>query len=66
MDLEQLVSNRQWDIGDKVYINTPGGIGGNIFAYVLYETHIEYMVRTKDAVLQLEEASISDTKIIEY
>ena len=66
MDLERLVSERRWNIGDRVYLNTPEGKGGTIIAYMVYESHIEYMFRTNENVMQLEEVSLSDNKVIEY
>lgn len=63
-DLAELFREREYSIGDRVFINIPEGVGGVIFAYIAYETHLEYFVRTIEGVHQLDAVSLSEDKVI--
>ena len=63
--LEQIQSVAEYEIGETVYINVQDGESGTVFAYIIYDTHIEYLVRTKEqGIIQLDRVSLSETKRI--
>lgn len=64
MDLQTLFQSRAFNIGDRVYLNVPEGEPGIIFAYIVYETHLEYYVRTATGLHQIEEVSLCSHKQI--
>lgn len=70
MDLQkslvnQVASVAKFELGETVYINLPEGERGIVFAYIVYTTHIEYLVRTvEQGIMQLEEICLSDQKPI--
>ena len=58
--VHQVQSVAEHAIGDLVYVNVPNGPIGLVFAYVIYESHIEYLVRTlENGVMQMDVTSIS-------
>lgn len=61
---EKSMKNK-YEIGDIVYLKVPDGDSAVINAIVLYESHIEYLVRFEDrGVSQLTEPELTDVKII--
>lgn len=70
MDLQKSLANQvasvaKFEIGEIVFINLPEGEQGIVFAYIVYNTHIEYLVRTvEQGVMQLEEVCLTDQKRI--
>ena len=62
--LEQISSVAEYEIGELVYINIPEGEQGVVFAYIIYDTHIEYLIRTATGPLQIDATCIADHKRI--
>ena len=62
-EYEQLINSKEFNVGDIVYINVPEGDAGIVYALVLYSTHVEYLVRTKEGTIQLDSTSLSEDKV---
>ena len=57
--------NVEFEIGEKVWIQLPESPPGIVVAYVMYDTHLEYLVRTSNqGVQQLEGITLTSTPAI--
>lgn len=64
--LNNVESVAKYEMGQRVYINLPDGDMGIVFAYIVFETHIEYLIRTlEQGIMQLDATCLSDTRPIE-
>ena len=59
------IENSAFKIGDRVYYNLPDSQEcGVVIGYIVYDTHLEYQVRTDHGVHQLEEIFLSNNKVL--
>ena len=59
------IQSAEYSIGDRVYFNLPQSeVVGIVIGYIVYNTHLEYQVRTEHGVHQLEEIFLSSNKAI--
>ena len=60
-----LIQEREFTIGQRVYFNFPESESvGIVIGYIVYDTALEYQVRTENGVHQLESFCLSEDKII--
>lgn len=65
MYLCSLLEKAEYAIGDRVYINLTEGEEGIVCSYVLYDTHLEYCIRTaENDVLRVEGSSLTNEKVL--
>lgn len=59
------IKSSEFKIGDRVYFNIPESeVIGIVIGYIVYNTHLEYQIRTEQGVHQLESIFLSKTKVI--
>jgi len=57
--LEQVESVTEYQLGEQAFLNVVNGIPVVIIAYIIYSTHIEYVVRSVEyGIMQLESTSL--------
>ena len=61
-DLIELISNSDYELGDRVYLNLLDSDSGVVVGYVLYEEHIEYLVMFSDSTRQVTALCLADSK----
>lgn len=59
----ELLRNCRFKIKSKVFINLPDGEEGKVIGYVVYSSHIEYIVLFQDGIRYMLEDSITEEKI---
>ena len=60
--LEQVESVAEYELGEQAFLNVVGGMPVVITAYIIYQTHIEYIVRTTEyGIMQLDGVSLCKT-----
>jgi len=55
----------EYELEETVFLNIPNGDAGLVFAYVVYKTHLEYLIRTESqGIMQVDGSSLVETKRI--